>query len=408
MRDTISLWPSPRAYGKMPGDTGCFRSLHPEGKADEAVAPVNEAGMEPAPAVTILPRQDKAAAAQPAPAAPAAAPVPAAPPASQAAAPPAPARPARPGGSKAAGGQGDDGPAAGGQAAGGQAAGSQADDAPAAGSQAAGGQAAGSQADDAPAAGSQAAGAQAAGAQAAGGQADGDLFARYTRSLVAERSGRPVAILQAGCTTAGTGLGIAGLRAAGAEIVVTLVDDDQPVTRAAAGQDENMAECVLGDLRTVPLPQRSHDIVLCALLLQRIQHAELVLDRLVGTLRPGGLLLLRLADRDSAGGFLDRMLPGAVRQMVWRRRHPGQPGPYPAVYERVSSAKGLQAYVPLRGLVIAERRAVGGRAGGLAAPAFFQVAQTVVARLSGGRLTDAHEELVYVLRKPEDLFARVL
>ena len=388
MRDTISLWPSPRAYGKMPGDTECFRSLHPEGKADEAVAPVNEAGMEPAPAVTILPRQDKAAAAQPAPAAPAAAPVPAAPPASQAAAPPAPARPARPGGSKAAGGQGDDGPAAGGQAA--------------------GGQAAGSQADDAPAAGSQAAGAQAAGAQAAGGQADGDLFARYTRSLVAERSGRPVAILQAGCTTAGTGLGIAGLRAAGAEIVVTLVDDDQPVTRAAAGQDENMAECVLGDLRTVPLPQRSHDIVLCALLLQRIQHAELVLDRLVGTLRPGGLLLLRLADRDSAGGFLDRMLPGAVRQMVWRRRHPGQPGPYPAVYERVSSAKGLQAYVPLRGLVIAERRAVGGRAGGLAAPAFFQVAQTVVARLSGGRLTDAHEELVYVLRKPEDLFARVL
>ena len=237
---------------------------------------------------------------------------------------------------------------------------------------------------------------------------DGDLFARYTRSLVAERSGRPVAILQAGCTTAGTGLGIAGLRAAGAEIVVTLVDDDQPVTRAAAGQDENMAECVLGDLRTVPLPQRSHDIVLCALLLQRIQHAELVLDRLVGTLRPGGLLLLRLADRDSAGGFLDRMLPGAVRQMVWRRRHPGQPGPYPAVYERLSSAKGLQAYVPLRGLVIAERRAVGGRAGGLAAPAFFQVAQTVVARLSGGRLTDAHEELVYVLRKPEDLFARVL
>jgi SAM-dependent methyltransferase len=214
--------------------------------------------------------------------------------------------------------------------------------------------------------------------------------------------------LQAGCTTAGTDLGVPGLRAAGAGIAVTLVDDDQPVTRAAAAQDESMAECVLGDLRTVPLPQRSFDIVLCVLLLQRIQHAELVLDRLVGALRPGGLLLLRFADRDSAGGFLDRVLPGAARRMVWRRRHPGQPGPYPAVYERLSSAKGLQSYLPMRGLVIAERRAVGGRTGGLAGPAFFPPAAALAARLSGGRLTDAHEELLYVLRKPEDLFARVL
>ena len=155
---------------------------------------------------------------------------------------------------------------------------------------------------------------------------------RYTRSLVAERSSRQVTILQAGCTTAGTDLGIAGLRAAGAEIAVTLVDEDQPVTREAVGQGAGMADCVLGDLRAVPLPQRSYDIVLCALLLHRIQHAELVLDRLVGTLRPGGL----------------------------------------------------------------------------ADPAFFPPAQAVVARLSGGRLTDAHEELLYVLRKPEDLFARVL
>jgi SAM-dependent methyltransferase len=310
----------------MPGIRGVSKIVATgEGKADDAVAPVNEAGREPAPAVTILPRQDKvtAAAVQPAPAP--------APPAAR-------AQPAGPG----------------------------------------------------------------------SGQPDGDLFARYTRSLVAERSGRPVAILQAGCTTAGTDLGVAGLRAAGAQIAVTLVDDDQPVTRAAASQDESMAECLLGDLRTVPLPQRSFDIVLCALLLQRIQHTELVLDRLVGALRPGGVLLLRFADRDSAGGFLDRVLPRLARRMVWRRRHPGQPGPYPAVYERLSSAKGLQSYVPMRGLVIAERQAVGGRAGGLAGPAFFPAAQSLAARLSGGRLTDAHEEVLYVLRKPEDLFARVL
>jgi trans-aconitate methyltransferase len=215
-------------------------------------------------------------------------------------------------------------------------------------------------------------------------------------------------ILQAGCTTADTDLGVGMLRAAGADIVVSLIDDDQPVTREALSMHQSLAGCVQGDLRTVPLPPRSHDIVLCALLLQRIEHAELVLDRLVAAIRPGGLLLLRFDDRDSAAGLLDRVLPTVARRAIWRKRRPGQPGPYPAVYERLSSARGVQAYALMRELVIAERRALGGLAGALAQPAGFLAAQKLIAWLSRGRLTAAHEELLYVLRKPEDRFARVL
>jgi len=234
------------------------------------------------------------------------------------------------------------------------------------------------------------------------------LFARYTRDYVTAREGQQVTILQAGCTTAVDDLGVGALQGAGADIVVSLIDDDQPVTSAALGADETLGDCVQGDLRTVPLPPRSHDIVLCALLLQRIQHAELVLDRLVATLRPGGLLLLHFGDRDSAAGFLDRVLPSAARRAVWRRRRPGQPGPCPAVYERLSSARGVQAYALMRELVIAERQSLGGLAGTLAGPPGFLAAQKLVAWLSRGRLTAAHEELLYVLRKPEDRFARIL
>jgi hypothetical protein len=238
--------------------------------------------------------------------------------------------------------------------------------------------------------------------------ADGSLFARYIRDYVTGHDGHQTMILQAGCTTADGDLGVGVLRAAGADIAVSLIDDDQPVTRAALGMDGSMAGCVQGDLRTVPLPPRSHDIVLCALLLQRIEHAELVLDRLVAAIRPGGLLLLRFSDRDSSAGFLDRVMPMAARSAVWRKRRPGRPGPYPAVYERLSSARGIQAYALKRELVIAERQAVGGLAGALAEPRGFLAAQKLVARLSRARLTAAHEELVYVLRKPEDRFARIL
>ena len=238
--------------------------------------------------------------------------------------------------------------------------------------------------------------------------ADAGLFARYTRDYVTGHDGHQIMILQAGCTTADGDLGVGVLREEGADIVVSLIDDDQPVTRAALGVDESLAGCVQGDLRTVPLPPRSHDIVLCALLLQRIEHAELVLDRLVAAIRPGGLLLLRFSDRDSSAGCLDRVMPLAARNAVWRKRRPGRPGPYPAVYERLSSARGVQAYALKRELVIAERQALGGLAGALAEPRGFLAAQKLVAWLSRGRLTAAHEELVYVLRKPEDRFARIL
>ena len=235
-----------------------------------------------------------------------------------------------------------------------------------------------------------------------------DLFTRYTRDYVAGRGGQQVIILEAGCTTAGDDLGVGELREAGADIVVSRIDDEQPVTSAALSLGNGLRDCVQGDFRTVPLPPRSQDIVLCALLLQRIQHAELVLDRLVAATRPGGLLLLHFGDRDSAAGFLDRVLPSAARRAIWRRRRPGQPGPYPVVYERLSSARGVQAYALMRELVIAERRALGGLAGTLTGPPGFLAAQKLIAWLSRGRLTAAHEELLYVLRKPEDRFARIL
>jgi hypothetical protein len=238
--------------------------------------------------------------------------------------------------------------------------------------------------------------------------AGGDLFGRHTRSYAAEHSGQQVTILQAGCTTA-EDLGVDALRRAGAQLNVSMIDEDSEVTRAAVASHQDMAEATLGDLRTVPLSQRAYDIVQCSALLDRIEHAELVLDRLSAAVKPGGLLLLRIQDRDSAAGFLDRALPAVARRMIWRKHQPGEPGPHTAVYERLATGRGVQAYVTMHGLVIAERGALGGLAGGLPpGPHGYLTAQKLVARLSRGRLTAAHADLLYVIRKPEDRFARII
>ena len=233
------------------------------------------------------------------------------------------------------------------------------------------------------------------------------LFTRAALDYAAHRPGRPLALLQAGCTTAGDDPDVAMLRAKGYDVAVSLVDDDSLTARSVALADPGLASCTLGDLRTTALPPRTFDIVHCALLLERISPAALVLDRLVETLKPGGLLLLSSADRDCAAGFLDRLFPRSLRAMIWRRLRPGEPGPYPAVYEPLVSARGIQSYAQRRGVVIGPRQALSLLAGRRRPPGLLLLGQ-IVARLSGGRLTAAHDELRYVIRKPESGFARLL
>jgi SAM-dependent methyltransferase len=233
-----------------------------------------------------------------------------------------------------------------------------------------------------------------------------ELFTTAMLGYASQRPGHSLALLQAGCTTAGRDPDLAKLQACGCEVAVSLIDDDSPAARAAVGADPDLASCTLADLRVVPLAPRSFDIVHCTLL-ERIANAELVLDRLVGTLKPGGLLLLRTGDRDSAAGFLDRVLPRPLRALAWRGRHPRLAPLYPAVYERVVSVPGIQSYAQRRGLVISQRQPVSLVPRRRQRPG-LRLSCQLVERLSLGRLTCAHDALCHVIRKPEPGFARVL
>jgi SAM-dependent methyltransferase len=234
-----------------------------------------------------------------------------------------------------------------------------------------------------------------------------DPFTQAALDCADERPGQTVVLLQVGATTAGDELDAAALRTAGCDVAVTLIDDDTAAARAPAAGRPDLGACTMRDLRMAPLVPRSVDIVHCALLLERISNAELVLDRLVETLRPGGQLLLQIIDRDCAIGFLDRVLPRPLRALVWRSLRPGGPGPYPAVYERLVSERGIHSYVLRRGLVIAQRHALS-LLPGRRRPFWLRAVSRLVAGLSRGRLPSAHDELRYVIRKPEDQFARVL
>jgi len=218
-------------------------------------------------------------------------------------------------------------------------------------------------------------------------------------------------VLRAGLLTPLAELGLDQLRAGGFEITVLTVDEDVPqeVAAAAAVERSDDGPVLLGDLRTVPIPARSFDIVHCVRLLDRIGHAELVLDRFVAALRPGGVLLLSLRDRDCATARLLALLPGRARRALWRRLYPGRPGPFGDLAAPVAADRGLQDYAHRHGLLISQRETALTCADGPdRVSRAAAMARRGIAWLSRGRATDAYDEVLYVIRKPEDRFARVV
>lgn len=63
---------------------------------------------------------------------------------------------------------------------------------------------------------------------------------------------------------------------------------------------QDMDVPIVGDLCTVQLPEGSFDVVYSAFVLEHVQQADTALENFVRWLRPGGLLILRLPERNSA------------------------------------------------------------------------------------------------------------
>src|ERR1022692_3464868 len=104
------------------------------------------------------------------------------------------------------------------------------------------------------------------------------FFADPLRDYVLQCLGRPISLLQAGCLAPLGELGIGELTEGGFEVSVTAVDADIEFSRRALGAaGGGYDDVITGDLRTIPIGQRSYDVVYCALILERVQHVELVL-----------------------------------------------------------------------------------------------------------------------------------
>lgn len=230
---------------------------------------------------------------------------------------------------------------------------------------------------------------------------DLELFERRVRDYALSHSGRKIRILEAGCGRQWN-VDLTGL-----DMHLTGIDINAESVRIRMAEAGDLDDAIVGDLREVDLSADSYDIVFSSFVLEHVAGAEQLLDRLVAAVRPGGLLLLRVPDRDSVFAFLTRRSPHWVHVQYWRRiRHielagkPGQ-GPFPVVYDRIVSWRGITAYCQRHGLQIVDAYSSNfflGSFGSRAAIVDHMLRS--LALLSFGRLTADHNNLAFVIRKP--------
>jgi len=210
---------------------------------------------------------------------------------------------------------------------------------------------------------------------------------------------RAVAVLEAGCGRAWT------LDLKGRPFTLTGLDINQEALDYRAKVVRDLDIPILGDLRTAVLQPAAFDVIYSAYVLEHVEGADRVLENFARWAAPGGLVILRVPDRETVYGALVRHSP--YRTHVWYYRHvhhipnAGTEGraPFPTVYEPVIGPERLRQFFAERGFeVVGEGfcRPFAGKQGRLWEAVRWLM--RTLGRFTLGRLPGGHNNYTIIVR----------
>jgi SAM-dependent methyltransferase len=132
-----------------------------------------------------------------------------------------------------------------------------------------------------------------------------------------------------------------------------LVGIDRSAEELARNQRVN--EKIVGDVETYEWPAESFDLILCWDILEHLDSPLGTLDRLVGALKRGGILVLGFPNLYSFKGLLTKFTPFAFHEWVYRALL-GSTRPmsrqYPTIFKAELTPKRITRFAVDRGLGI--------------------------------------------------------
>jgi len=207
-------------------------------------------------------------------------------------------------------------------------------------------------------------------------------------------------ILEAGC---GAQL---NLDLGGVQYKLTGVDINKSELDIRNNQQGDLDVSILGDLRSVSLKENEYDVIYNSYVLEHIDGAERVLENFFRWLKPGGILILRIPNRDSVRGFLTWITPFWFHVLYVKHilgdkdaAKPGH-GPFPTFFDKVVSRSGIYGFCKKQGLLIKAEYSCGMRKKRRIDSFLSNLIPCIIYLASFARLSARHPILIYVIRKP--------
>jgi SAM-dependent methyltransferase len=212
-----------------------------------------------------------------------------------------------------------------------------------------------------------------------------------------------ISILEAGCGNKWA-LDLAGL-----EYSLTGIDIDKNGLELRQKLQNDLNVAIHGDLCSVEMEESQFDVVYSSYVLEHVDGAELALENFLRWLKPGGFMLLKFPDRDSVFGFITRTVPFWIhvlyKKYIFKLPNAGEPGhgPFPTVYDRVVSRRGMYEFCAAHELKILHEYSTNyylKRLGGLVL--FVNPLLQLIQLVSLQKLKADHNNLVFIIEKPTE------
>lgn len=192
------------------------------------------------------------------------------------------------------------------------------------------------------------------------------------------------------------------------DIQFTLTGNDigKDVLDLRKAKHNDLSEMIVGDLRFLDIENNRYDVIYNSYVLEHIEGAERVLENFSNWLKPGGLLILRIPDRNSVKGFVTRVTPFWFHMLyakyIVRLRGAGTTGfgPFPTFYDPIISRAGIRQFCRNKRFIIKEEYGHGSHlhSQGIARFLIYLLARAA-SLLSLGKLAWEYTDLTYVLEK---------
>ncbi len=186
------------------------------------------------------------------------------------------------------------------------------------------------------------------------------------------------------------------------------VDLDEEALKSRVNDKKDLDEAIVADLQDFDIGNRKVDVIYCSFVLEHVENAELMIENFNNMLKPGGLLILILPDRNTVFGFITRITPFwchvIYKKYIRGFKNAGRPGfaPYPTYYNKIVSRDGIHSFCKSHDFVINEEYGYCGylRKKNIKTK-LVRIFAILMNIISIGKLPWHYNNIIYILKKTE-------